>query len=342
MQNNPKQQVVLFAVSSVAISGAALLPQVLDKIFSALVYSPPGQSKDCRSRAVKNVRRHAASLMVKIGNKYPLLLLPVFDQIRATVENLSRHGGPAQLSMLEKVTLQEALLLISNHFCDYDRQSNFVAEIMRDANAQWIAIANEGAFKGAREFIEFVGLNKDPTTTETEGIKGQNRSNLVFCVNLLLGVVKRCAWPDDPERATRGNFVVALTESGNPVCRNPSTPHVIPLLPHILSLIRIFNELFTPESQNHFADCYKTCLQMPEMEKANLLGVVVHANESGEHQTQQSPVERMQRFLTGLHESCYHMIGSAGPSLGRDLYSLADLGPAVVNSVLACLQVCDM
>jgi exportin-5 len=120
--------------NSVAASGAALLPQVLDKIFSTLVYAPEGQSKDTRSRAVKNVRRHAASLMVKIGNKYPLLLLPVFDQIRATVENLSRPDSLAGLSTLEKVTLQEALLLISNHFCDYDRQSNFVREVLAEVS----------------------------------------------------------------------------------------------------------------------------------------------------------------------------------------------------------------
>lgn len=126
--------------------------------------------------------------MVKIGNKYPLLLLPVFDQIRATVDNLSRHDGPAQLSMLERVTLQEALLLISNHFCDYERQSNFVGEVMRDANAQWVAIANAGAFKGAADFMEFVGLNKEPPALPEDGVTlGQNRSNLVFCVNLLLG-----------------------------------------------------------------------------------------------------------------------------------------------------------
>lgn len=323
-------------MNSVAVSGAALLPQVLDKIFSALVYSPPGQSKDSRSRAVKNVRRHAASLMVKIGNKYPLLLLPVFDQIRATVDSLSKHDGPAQLSMLERVTLQEALLLISNHFCDYDRQSNFVAEIMKDANTQWVAIANAGAFKGASEFMNFVGLSKEANANE---IRGQNRSSLVFCVNLLLGAVKRCAWPDDPERATRGGFVVALTESGNPVCRNPAAPHVIPLLPHVLSLIRIFNELFTMESQSLFNETYKGCLAMPEVEKANLLGLVGHASDNGEPQVLHSSLERMQRFLTGLHESCYHMIGSVGPSLGRDLYSLPDLGPAVVNSVLVCLQV---
>lgn len=129
-----------------AASGAALLPQVLEKIFATLIYTPEGQTMNTRSRAVKNVRRHAASLMVKIGNKYPLLLLPVFDQIRATVENLSRPNSSAQLSSLEKVTLQEALLLISNHFGDYDRQSNFVGEVLREANLQFIEIVNSSKF----------------------------------------------------------------------------------------------------------------------------------------------------------------------------------------------------
>jgi exportin-5 len=325
--------------NSVAASGAALLPQVLDKIFSTLVYAPEGQSKDTRSRAVKNVRRHAASLMVKIGNKYPLLLLPVFDQIRATVENLSRPDSLAGLSTLEKVTLQEALLLISNHFCDYDRQSNFVREVLAEANAQWRSIVASGAFKSASDFISFIGLDKPPVSPHTDNPHGQNRSSIVFCINLLLGAIKRCSWPEDPERATRGGFVVALTESGNPVCRNPAAPHVVPLLPDLLSLIRIFNELFTCEAQNLIHDSYKGCLGMLETEKSNLLGLIGHSvGDLGELQVVQSPLEMMQRFLFGLHESCYHMIGSMGPSLGRDLYTLPDIGLAIINSVLACLQ----
>lgn len=155
-----------------------------------------------------------------------------------------------------------------------------------------------------------------------------------------MGTIKRCSWPEDPERATRGGFVVALTESGNPVCRNPAAPHVVPLLPDILSLIRIFNELFTCEAQSLIHESYKGCLGMLETEKSNLLGLIGHSvGDIGELQTVQSPLERMQRFLFGLHESCYHMIGSMGPSLGRDLYTLPDIGLAIINSVLACLQV---
>ncbi|XP_044747732.1 exportin-5 [Coccinella septempunctata] len=324
-------------VNSVAASGAALLPQVLDKIFSTLVYSPEGHDKSTRSRAVKNVRRHAASLMVKIGNKYPLLLLPVFDQIKATVENLSRADGPAQLSTMEKVTLQESLLLISNHFGDYDRQSNFVAETLTEANMYWTNVANSGAFESAASFISFIGLDKQPVQNMIDSY-GLNRCNIMFCINMFLGAVKRCSWPDDPERATRGGFVVGLTESGNPICRNPATPHIIPLLPNMLSLIRIFNEMFLPEVQAMIHSDYRPCLSMLETEKSNLLGLIGQIISDNSDNATTVPGERMQRFLVGLQENCYHMMGSMGPSLGRDLFSLPDVGLAIMNSILSCLQ----
>lgn len=56
----------------------------------------------------------------------------------------------------------------------------------------------------------------------------------------------------------------------------------------------------------------------------------------------QSSLERMQWFLTALHESCYHLVGSMGPSLGRDLYNIPDLALAVINSILSRLQVSSL
>lgn len=184
-----------------------------------------------------------------------------------------------------------------------------------------------------------MGLDKAPEPANINDTCGHNRSSIVFCVNLLLGTIKRCAWPEDPERATRGGFVVSLTEAGNPVCRNPAAPHVIPFLLHILSLIKIFNELFAPNVQSLIHESYKGCLALAETERLNCLGLVGPMTELGDAQIVRSPLERMQRFLSGIHESCYHMIGSLGPSLGRDLYSIPDLGLAIVNSVLSHLQV---
>lgn len=115
------------STGSMAMPGVAILPRVLEKIFAALVFNGPGETKENRSKASKNVRRHAASLMVKIGLKYPLLLLPVFEQIHSNVRGLVRE--PSQLSRMESLALYEALLLISNHFCEYERQTRFVAEV---------------------------------------------------------------------------------------------------------------------------------------------------------------------------------------------------------------------
>lgn len=64
-----------------------------------------------------------------------------------------------------------------------------------------------------------------------------------------------------------------------------------------------------------------------------------HTNDTGDHLVVQSSLERMQRFLMVLHESCYHMMGSMGLALGRDLYNIPDLALAIINSVLTCLQV---
>lgn len=230
------------STGSMAMPGVAILPRVLEKIFAALVFEAPGETKGTRSKAAKNVRRHAASLMVKISLKYPLLLLPVFEQIHTMVRELAREPSP--LSKMETTLLYEALLLISNHFCDYERQTRFVAEIIGDASAKFIALGSE-SFKGPLEFMRFIGLDRPPVENITEDPAGQNRSDLMICICTILCVVKRCSIPDDPDRAARGSFVAALSESGNPVYRNPATPHVIPILPTLFALLRTMNALFT-------------------------------------------------------------------------------------------------
>lgn len=121
------------AAGNVAVNGVQLLPPVLDKIFSAIIFNLPSSSslssqdhqQALRSAAIKNLRRHAASSIVKIALKYPLLLLPIFDQIHTTI---NRIGNESNLSNMEKLLLQEALLIISNHFCEFERQQFFIGK----------------------------------------------------------------------------------------------------------------------------------------------------------------------------------------------------------------------
>ncbi|XP_076292128.1 exportin-5-like protein Ranbp21 [Lasioglossum baleicum] len=321
---------------SMAMPGVAILPRVLEKIFAALVFEAPGETKGTRSRAAKNVRRHAASLMVKISLKYPLLLLPVFEQIHTMVRGLARE--PSSLSKMETITLYAALLLISNHFCDYERQTRFVAEVISEASTKFIALGAE-AFKGPLELMRFIGLDRPPVENMSEDPAGQNRSDLMICIFTILSVVKRCSIPDDPDRAARGSFVAALSESGNPVYRNPATPHVIPLLPTLFAMLRVMNALFTPAALAALSEGYKSAHELLESEKASLLGLnVTNDNASEPDQSSSNALVRMQSFLSTIHDQCYHMLGSGCHMIGRDFYQLPGLAPALINSVFSNME----
>lgn len=315
------------------MTGVTLLPRVLEKIFACVVFQEPTQPV-----ATKNLRRHAGALLVKLGIKYPLLLLPVFDQIRSTIQSLTRQQ-PEQLSKMEQILLQEAMLVISNHFGDYDRQSTFAAEVIHESTVYWTAMTD--VLQSPREFIQYVGLDKMPPVEPLQmDTHWQNRRDLLHAFNTVLGVIKRCSWPDDPDRASRGGFVLGLTESGNPIYRNPATPHVIPILPKILNLALIFNELFAVNNFALLSEPYKNAYGMLEQEKRNLMGISPILTDPMDPTQKKSstPLDKIQTYMTTLFENCYHMLGSAGPSLGRNLYELSGIGAALVNSVFTGLM----
>lgn len=68
---------IVCAGAGAGAAGAELLPRVLDKVFAALVFEQHAHAHAAhaqppharRSRSVKNVRRHAAGLLVKLGSK---------------------------------------------------------------------------------------------------------------------------------------------------------------------------------------------------------------------------------------------------------------------------------
>ncbi|KAI4484620.1 hypothetical protein M0804_007186 [Polistes exclamans] len=325
------------STGSMTMPGVAILPRVLEKIFAALVFEVPGETKITRSKAAKNVRRHAASLMVKISLKYPLLLLPVFEHIRTMVHGLIIEPSP--LSRMESIMLYESLLLISNHFCDYERQNRLVAEVIGESVSKFIRFGSE-SFKGPLEFIRFIGLDRTPVENVIDDPSAQNRIDLMISISTVLSVVKRCSIPEDPDRAARGGFVAALSESGNPVYRNPAATHVIPILPTLFALLRTMNALFTSNAISALSEGYKNAHGLVESEKANLLGLnIANDNASEPDQSSSTALIRMQSFLNTIHDHCYHMLGSGCHTIGRNFYELSGLAQALISSVFSNMDV---
>ncbi|XP_075972156.1 exportin-5-like protein Ranbp21 [Anticarsia gemmatalis] len=306
----------------VGAAGAELLPRVLDKIFAALVYegTPPA---DRRARAVKNVRRHAAGLLVKLGSKYPLLLLPVFGRLH---ELCSTALARPDLSAVESVTLQEALLLVSNHFCCYERQSQLVAQVLGDCSERWARLAPHLA--SAEGLARLVGLDAAPSDAEDE--RGRARRTLLHALTLVLGVVKRTSVPPDPDKAARGGFGAGVTAAGNPVWRNPCAAHVLPLFPAALALARALHELHAPPAAGLRHPAHARALAPPAAERRNLLGIREHDAPAPAPR----PQDRMQSFLHTLHENVCHLVGAAAATLGRELYAAAGLAGYLSSSLL--------
>ncbi|XP_037870875.1 exportin-5 [Bombyx mori] len=312
----------------VGAAGAELLPRVLDKIFSSLVYE--GAAPDQRrSRAVKNVRRHAAGLLVKLGSKYPLLLLPVFGRLH----ELSRAAlARPDLSVVESVTLQEALLLVSNHFCCYERQSALVAQVVGECGPRWAALSSQAG--SATALVRLIGLDAAPvdsSPSDTDG-PGSARRDLLHGLTLLLGVVKRTHVPADPDKATRGGFSAGLTAAGNPVWRNPCAAHVLPLFPGALALGRALHELHAAGAAGLLHAGQARALGPPAAERRNLLGLC------DQDAAPVSPASRMQQYVHTLHESVCHLVGAAAASLGRELYAAPGLARALAGSLLQGLD----
>ncbi|XP_063635892.1 exportin-5 [Cydia splendana] len=311
----------------VGVAGAELLPRVLDKIFAALLtdnHTPPPR----RSRAVKNVRRHAASLLVKLGSKYPLLLLPVFGRLHEMCQAALARPG---LSAMESVTIQEALLLVSNHFCCYERQSALVAQVLGDVSSRWAALAPHLA--SAASLARLIGLDAAPAADDE---RGEARRTLLHALTLTLGVVKRTTVPTDPDKASRGGFGAGTTPSGNPIWRNPCGAHVLPLFPHALALARALHELHAPApAPGPGARAPLEALQPPPAERRHLLGL------ADTDAPPPQPHDRMQAYVHTLHDNVCHLVGAAATTLGRELCGAPGLARALLGSVLAAQQLPD-
>ncbi|KAF3831570.1 hypothetical protein GH733_000382 [Mirounga leonina] len=212
------------------------LPQVFSKLFSSVTFETVEESKAPRTRAVRNVRRHACSSIIKTCRDYPQLVLPNFDMLYNHVKQLL--SNELLLTQMEKCALMEALVLISNQFKNYERQKVFLEELMAPVASIWLSEDMHRVLSDVDAFIAYVGADRKSCDPGPEDPCGLNRARMSFCVYSILGVVKRTCWPTDLEEAKAGGFVVGYTPSGNPIFRNPCTEQILKLLDNLLALIR--------------------------------------------------------------------------------------------------------
>ncbi|KAI5251207.1 Exportin-5 [Manis pentadactyla] len=277
------------------------LPQVFSKLFSSVTFETVEESKAPRTRAVRNVRRHACSSIIKMCRDYPQLVLPNFDMLYNHVKQLL--SNELLLTQMEKCALMEALVLISNQFKNYERQKAFLEELMAPVASIWLSEDLHRVLSDVDAFIAYVGADRKSCDLGLEDPCGLNRARMSFCVYSILGVVKRTCWPTDVEEAKAGGFVVGYTPTGNPVFRNPCTEQILKLLDNLLSLIRTHNTLYAPEMLGKMAEPFTKALDMLEAEKSAILGLPQPLLELNDSPVYKTVLERVQRFFCTLYEN---------------------------------------
>ncbi|VDI37941.1 exportin-5 [Mytilus galloprovincialis] len=277
------------------------LPVVLKKIFSAVTFSQDGQTKATRSRAVKNVRQHACSIVVKISKQYTDLIFPVFDQLYTHIKEIGRDSE--QLSQMEKCILMEALILVSNKFCNFEKQSAFIDEMLKPVKDLWISQDFKEAFWSTEKFMSYIGVDRAPVEPSSADTCGINRSHISCCINTILAVMKRSKWPDNPQEASNGGFVMCSLEDGTIVYRNPATSHVSLLLENLLYLMKTMNALYHPDYLQGRHPEFTKSYEMNEIEKLTILGIPPPCVDLTQSVDSKKPVDRMQIFLTTTHDN---------------------------------------
>lgn len=298
-----------------------LLQPVLNRIFSSVLFSGPGQSKENRTKIVRNVRRHACSLLVKISMQHPGLLVQQFEYLKSNIDRLSKTQDDSQLSRMEVLTLQEALFVISNQFTDFQMKCDLIGEIIRPAAQQWTAMSP--AFNSAKEFLSFIGLDRPLPEPSVEDVHGRNRSELLASTSVFLAVLKRCRTSIDPLKG------------------HPAAQHLAPLLFDTFRLARVLHQLWEPEAQTLLSPGYAKAHDLLESEIVNILaqggmsqsGMPACISQlNGNVQKQQSPLERVQNFLAQIHNNVFVMLGSFGETLGEQFYATPGLAVAVAGT----------
>uniref|UniRef100_A0A8C5RVF6 Exportin 5 n=1 Tax=Laticauda laticaudata TaxID=8630 RepID=A0A8C5RVF6_LATLA len=310
------------------------LPEVIVKVEYSAAFKLYFSVQAPRTRAVKNVRRHACSSIIKMCRDYPQLVLPNFDMLYNHVKQLL--SNELLLTQMEKCALMEALVLISNQFKDYQRQKALLEELMAPVATLWLSDEMKRVLMNPEDFIRYVGADNRIVDPIMEDPCGLNRSRISFCVYTILGVIKRARWPTSLEEAKAGGFVVGYTPNGNPIYRNPCSVQILKLFDNLLALIRTHNNLYMPEMVAKLGDTFAKALDMLEL---FLTGRKLQENFS-----KQSTLWlfcRMYNLFSSrlyLLNCSFHILGSAGSSMQQDFYVVEGLAAELLNSAFINLD----
>lgn len=268
---------------------------------------------------VKDLRRHVLSSLIHLCKYHTALVMSMHDDFQSvTADLLALDSG---LQPQEKVSVFEALILVSAELKSFQQQSSVIEKIMALSASFW-PDKSEPCLASSEQFAKYIGLCF-PESEHSSLV----RRKISFCISLALGVVYRSRVPEDENVAKEGGFIDA---AGFVV--HPCAQVVLSFLELIVRFVELFHGLWTPEVRAVVLPEYGKSLEMREGEKTSLVmgnPQAAEMNDTGEKQ----PWEKMQSFILLNLENCYQILGMAGKCCGSQIYGSPNLMPSFIEKV---------
>ncbi|XP_069464878.1 exportin-5-like [Ambystoma mexicanum] len=304
--------------------------EILTKLFGIVE-----KNKGPRPNAVKNARRHACACIKEICQSHAELVLPnleiLFNQVKQML------GNELMLTPMEKSTLMEALISVSNELKDHDAQREFLEELMAPVVSIWLSSGMQKVLSNPEEFLHYVGANSHGSDTDKGGLASLNRLRISFCVSTVLGVLKQARWPSDIEEAKAGGFVSGIMPNGKPIYNNPCSPQILKLLDSILLLISTQHNIHLPD--------FLSKMLYPFAKALYRLEVTASAPDVSQalHFVSSTPTFKaehlsVQDFFYTLYSNCFKILGHACVYIMKDFYAIEDLAARLLKYVFVNME----
>ncbi|KAG0261639.1 hypothetical protein BG011_000813 [Mortierella polycephala] len=275
------------------------------------------------TQGIRDLRRRAATTLVKIGRAIPSTLFHIYGEIETAVQSLIQRGA---ISISEKKVLLSFLLVIGFHSNNTQEQGAIFEKVVVPVAVELQSTELQEVLSDPKKFMAFIGtvevseaLTKGSRSQELEGLLDnitQRRAKLSWSIDALSTFMKESIDSKDKQHLELWTSCLGR------------------ILPNLLSTIRCLNAIV---DETLWADLHPELTSVLSMSEAEKELIVVGrisnaATGTGPTSTVLKLVSYLRVWLSTLRENSYKLLAQISV-LGPAFYSIPSLQTILEQSL---------
>ncbi|KAF9183378.1 hypothetical protein BGZ50_004265 [Haplosporangium sp. Z 11] len=275
------------------------------------------------TQGIRDLRRRAATTLVKIGRAIPSTLYHIYGEIETAVQSLIQRGA---ISISEKKMLLSFLLVIGFHSSNIQEQGMIFEKVVLPVAAELQSTELQGVLSDPKEFMAFTGAVEISEALT----KGSRQQELEELLNNITQRRAKLSWSID----ALSTFMKESIDSKDKQHLELWTSCLGRILPNLLSTIRCLNTIV---NETLWADLHPELASVLSMSEAEKESIVVGRNSNAATGTGATSkvhklVSYLRVWLSMLRENSYKLLAQISV-LGPAFYSIPSLQTTLEQSL---------